>query len=103
MRRRILPIRRRSYCSTAKKDQIIPSEPTKAVVAAFGAAREVSATIHGYHMLLRDLDRETVWKDIDQWIVLRSSGQQNGAAPKPSSPGRNDYSAATGTAPALNG
>lgn len=49
-------------------DQVIPAEPTKAVIAALGDKAEVHRYPHGYHMLLRDLDRETVWGDIVEWV-----------------------------------
>ncbi len=54
-----------------KQDQIIPAAPTEAVVAALGDRAEVRRYDHGYHMLLRDLDRETVWRDIVAWIAAR--------------------------------
>jgi len=50
------------------KDQIIPAAPTEAVIAALGKRAEVHRYPNGYHMLLRDLDRETVWKDLAHWI-----------------------------------
>ncbi|HEX3945185.1 MAG TPA: alpha/beta hydrolase [Rhizomicrobium sp.] len=49
-------------------DQVIPKEPTQAVVKALGAHVEVHRYPRGYHMLLRDLDGETIWADIDRWI-----------------------------------
>lgn len=51
------------------KDQIIPADPTEAVVAALGAHAQVHRYPDGYHMLLRDLDAETVWKDVADWVV----------------------------------
>lgn len=50
------------------KDQIIPAGPTKAVIAALGARAEVHEYPGGYHMLLRDLDRQTVLNDIVRWV-----------------------------------
>jgi alpha-beta hydrolase superfamily lysophospholipase len=49
-------------------DQVIPKEPTEAVVKALGSHVEVRRYPHGYHMLLRDLDGEDVWADIARWI-----------------------------------
>jgi len=54
-------------------DQIIPAKPTQAVIAALGAKApkipfEVKRYEHGYHMLLRDLDGESVDKDVTDWI-----------------------------------
>lgn len=51
------------------KDQIIPADPTEAVVAALGAHAQVHRYPDGYHMLLRDLDAQTVWKDVADWVV----------------------------------
>jgi alpha-beta hydrolase superfamily lysophospholipase len=51
------------------KDQIIPKEPSEAVIAALGPRVHVHDYEHGYHMLLRDLDGETVWSDVRDWIA----------------------------------
>ena len=50
------------------KDQVIPAKPTGAVIKALGLRAEVRHYANGYHMLLRDLDGETVWADIARWI-----------------------------------
>ncbi len=47
-----------------KDDQIIPKEPTLATIAALGPRVEVHRYDKGYHMLLRDLDRQLVWNDV---------------------------------------
>ena len=49
-------------------DQIIPAKPTQAVIAALGPKATVKRYEHGYHMLLRDLDGESVDKDLVDWI-----------------------------------
>ncbi|MEQ8283464.1 MAG: alpha/beta hydrolase [Parvibaculum sp.] len=52
-------------------DQLIPARPTAAVMAAMhGGAGSVTALCYpeGWHMLLRDLQREAVWRDIAAWI-----------------------------------
>ncbi len=49
-------------------DQVIPAKPTEAVIAALGPRAEVHRDPNGYHMLLRDLDAETQWKIISDWI-----------------------------------
>lgn len=51
-----------------RKDQVIPKEPTEAVIAALGDHAEVHSYPNGYHMLLRDLDREDVYKDLLAWV-----------------------------------
>jgi alpha-beta hydrolase superfamily lysophospholipase len=50
------------------QDQLIPAAPTKAVIAELGSRAEVRRYPHGYHMLLRDLEGPTVWRDIADWI-----------------------------------
>jgi acylglycerol lipase len=55
-----------------KNDQVIPAEPTEAVVKALGEGAEVHRYDHGYHMLLRDLEGEAVWKDVAAWIDARA-------------------------------
>jgi alpha-beta hydrolase superfamily lysophospholipase len=50
-----------------KQDQVIPKEPTEAVVKELGARAEVHVYEKGYHMLLRDLDRKLVWDDVVAW------------------------------------
>ncbi len=54
------------------RDQIIPAKPTEAVIAALKTKPGVPLTVkhyeHGYHMLLRDLEGETVDQDAADWI-----------------------------------
>jgi acylglycerol lipase len=49
-------------------DQIIPAKPTQAVIAALGEKAVVKRYDHGWHMLLRDLEGETVDRDVAGWI-----------------------------------
>jgi acylglycerol lipase len=49
-------------------DQVIPKAPTQAVTATLGPRADVRFYPHGYHMLLRDLDGETIWSDIARWV-----------------------------------
>lgn len=55
-----------------EKDEIIPKEPTYAFLQQFLAMGKAGKTVaiypHGYHMLLRDLQAPTAWKDIAAWI-----------------------------------
>lgn len=55
------------------KDQIIPPEPTHDVITELGARAKAEQYPNGYHMLLRDLDGETVWKSVDEWILARGN------------------------------
>ena len=63
------------------KDDIIPGRPTFEMVRRLPAAardRQIFALYDGgYHMLLRDLNAEVVWRDILAWI-------ENAQAPLPS-------------------
>ena len=53
-------------------DQIIPAEATERMLARLPPKgqkrRKVVFYENGYHMLLRDLQAETVWSDIADWI-----------------------------------
>ena len=51
-----------------EKDQIIPLKSTKETIAALGARAEDRDYPKGYHMLLRDLEGEAVWKNVEDWI-----------------------------------
>jgi alpha-beta hydrolase superfamily lysophospholipase len=55
-----------------KNDQVIPAPPTEATISALGSRAQVHRYDHGYHMLLRDLDAQTVWADVVTWISDRS-------------------------------
>jgi acylglycerol lipase len=50
------------------KDQVIPKEPTEAVIKALDGKVTVRRYDHGYHMLLRDLDAEQIWGDVAAWV-----------------------------------
>jgi acylglycerol lipase len=55
-----------------EKDEIIPKEPTYAFLQQWLAADATGKTVaiypQGYHMLLRDLQAPTAWKDITAWM-----------------------------------
>lgn len=59
------------------RDEIIPKEPTTAMLCQLVAPRRVAVYENGYHMLLRDLQAEVVHRDITAWI-------QDPARPLPS-------------------
>ena len=52
-------------------DQIIPAKPTEAVIAALGEKAAVKRYEHGWHMLLRDLEGESVDNDVADWIFRK--------------------------------
>ena len=66
-----------------EKDEIIPKEPTYAFLQQFLAADAAKKTVaiypHGYHMLLRDLEAPTAWKDIVAWIDASPDKLPSGA------------------------
>jgi alpha-beta hydrolase superfamily lysophospholipase len=51
-----------------KNDQVIPAKPTEAVIAALGPRADVHRDDNGYHMLLRDLDGQTQWQEVSDWV-----------------------------------
>lgn len=62
-------------------DQIVPAPPVAEVLAAMRRDEvDVVAACYpnGYHMLLRDLQREVVWKDIASWIGNRNAPLPSG-------------------------
>ena len=66
-----------------EKDEIIPKEATYAFLQQFLQADTAQKTVaiysHGYHMLLRDLQASTAWKDIVAWINASSNKLPSGA------------------------
>lgn len=58
---------------TGANDQVIPAAPTKAVIAELGTKAEVHTYPKGYHMLLRDLNGQLVWKDVADWVAAHTS------------------------------
>lgn len=66
-----------------EKDEIIPKEPTYAFLQEMLATNTSDKTVaiypHGYHMLLRDLQAPTAWKDIAAWIKDSPDNLPSGA------------------------
>jgi len=66
-----------------EKDEIIPREPTlrmlKSLPAAAAEHRKIALYEGGYHMLLRDLEGATVWRDIAAWIAEPDAPLPSGA------------------------
>jgi alpha-beta hydrolase superfamily lysophospholipase len=52
-----------------KNDQVIPAPPTEAVIRELGNRVEARRDDKGYHMLLRDLDGQTQWQAVADWIA----------------------------------
>lgn len=59
-----------------KKDEIIPRKPTMEMLSRLPekakATRKIILYDNGYHMLMRDLHAEIVWRDIIDWIETRN-------------------------------
>lgn len=66
-----------------ERDQIIPREPTRRFIAsrpeAARAAQRLAVYEWGYHMLLRDLQAERVWRDLAVWMADRQAPLPSGA------------------------
>ena len=66
-----------------EKDEIIPKPPTYAFLQKFLATDAQEKTVafysQGYHMLLRDLQAPTAWKDIAAWITHKPEKLPSGA------------------------
>lgn len=52
-----------------EKDQLVPLETTRDTIAKLGSRADQRDYPNGYHMLMRDLEAEIVWKDVDDWIM----------------------------------
>jgi len=50
------------------KDEVVPADPSKQVMATLPPSARSIVYEKGYHMLLHDKQRETVYRDILQWI-----------------------------------
>jgi len=59
-----------------EKDEIIPRQPTEEMLSRLPEKGKADRTVifyeNGYHMLIRDLQAKTVWRDIARWIKARS-------------------------------
>ena len=68
------------------KDEIVPVEPVEAVVARLRGPKRFVRYADGWHMLVRDLQRERVYADMATWIKDTSaqlpSGEEVVLAPK---------------------
>jgi len=66
-----------------EKDEIIPKKPTYEFLQKFLATDTTGKTVafyqQGYHMLLRDLQAPTAWKDIAAWISNKPNKLPSGA------------------------
>lgn len=65
------------------KDEVIPKEPVETFIenlkATPGVDMRVAVYPQGWHMLLRDLQAEVVWRDIAAWVADRRAALPSGA------------------------
>jgi acylglycerol lipase len=66
-----------------EKDEIIPKKPTYKFLQKFLTANKADKTVafyqEGYHMLLRDLQAPTAWRDIVAWLEGENETLPSGA------------------------
>ncbi len=62
-----------------KKDQIIPKKPVQRAIRRYCAPLKVAIYPDGYHLLLRDLQAEKVWRDVAAWITDVNGDLPSGA------------------------
>lgn len=67
-----------------EKDEVIPWTPTRAFWSRLpdsGAGADIRLALYreGWHMLLRDLQAETVWRDVAHWIDEPNTPLPSGA------------------------
>ena len=58
-----------------ENDQIIPPKLQKQLPARLAGERTTIIYPNGWHLLLRDLQRERVWADIERWIAGQAKSQ----------------------------
>lgn len=70
-------------------DELVPPTPTRRFLADLppGGGWRAAVYADGYHMLLRDLDAETVWTDIAAWIADPAAALPSGADARTAAPG----------------
>ena len=57
-----------------EKDEVIPKQPTWKMFRTLPKGlHRIAIYANGYHMLLRDLQAITIWKDIVAWVADRNS------------------------------
>lgn len=68
-----------------EKDEIIPKAPVEQMVETLGGPHRVAVYPDGWHMLLRDLEREKVWQDILVWMMDRQAPLPSDSEKQPGS------------------
>ncbi len=66
-----------------QKDEVIPKKPTRLMLERLPRAekskRRIAVYENGYHMLLRDLQADVIWRDIAHWIAAPETALPSGA------------------------
>lgn len=66
-----------------ENDEVIPKRPTALMLSRLPdvpeGKRRIALYEEGYHMLLRDLQRQRVWDDIGSWILNPTASLPSGA------------------------
>ncbi|MFQ5562959.1 MAG: alpha/beta fold hydrolase [Parvularculaceae bacterium] len=57
-----------------EKDEIIPLKAIKKTARRISGDVEVRSYENGWHLLFRDLQAETVWRDVAAWVEARAAG-----------------------------
>lgn len=68
-----------------EKDQVIPKAPVERMVETLGGPHRIAVYPNGWHLLLRDLDREVVWRDILVWMMDRQAPLPSDSEKQPGS------------------
>ena len=76
-------LRSRALILYGRNDEVIPADPVRRMIESLPAdsraRRRFAYYDAGYHMLLRDLQGETVWRDIAAWIEDAEAPLPSGA------------------------
>ena len=70
-------VRARLLVLYGARDEVIPKRPTRLMIDRLAGPHRFAFYGQGYHMLLRDLQAATVWRDVLAWVL-------DAAAPLPS-------------------
>ncbi len=64
-------------------DQVIPAQPIQRMLASLPRAershQKIARYAKGFHMLLRDLEAKTVWRDMEAWMKDANAALPSGA------------------------
>ncbi len=68
-----------------ERDEIIPPKALKAAAGRLCDGPDVRVYPDGWHLLLRDLQREAVWRDVADWVTMpaKAQGARIAAPPGP--------------------